>query len=158
MQKSPNSLSQLTLRQASRGTRGQALIEAALTLSVLLLLMLGAAEFGKVTYAAIEVSRAAKAGVQYGSASNTTATDTTGIDDAAAYEAPNVPNLTTTSSVSCSCADGALSTCLNTDCSGSSIVLTLTVRTTAVYDPGIHIPGLPSTYTLHGIAVQKVLK
>ena len=144
-------------RQTPLNTSGQALLEAALTLSVLCILLLGAAEFGRVTYAAIAVTRAAKAGVQYGEASTTTATDATGIANAAANEASDISGLNTTSSVSCSCANGATSTCSNTDCPGSTILVTLTVHTTATYDPGIHIPGLPATYTLHGLAVQQVL-
>lgn len=145
------------LRHALRSTSGQALLEAALTLSVLCILLLGAAEFGRVAYAAIEVTRAAKAGVQYGDASTTTATDATGIANAAANEAQDISGLTTTSAVSCSCANGGTSTCLNTDCPGSTVIVTLTVRTTDAYNPGIHIPGLPATYTLHGLAVQQVL-
>lgn len=143
---------------ALRRASGQALLEAALTLSVLSLLLLGTVEFGKVAYASIEVTRAAKAGVQYGDASTTTATDATGIANAAASEASDISGLTTTSSVSCSCANGGVSTCLNTDCSSSTIVVTLTVRTSVTYDPGIHLPGLPATYTLHGLAVQQVLQ
>jgi len=158
MKSHPTSNQPTALRQILRNTSGQALLEAALTLSVLCILLLGAAEFGRVTYAAIEVTRAAKAGVQYGAASTTTATDTTGIANAAANEAPDISNLNTVSSVSCSCANGGTSTCLNTDCPGSSIIVTLTVHTTATYDPGIHIPGLPATYTLHGLAVQQVLQ
>ncbi len=146
------------LPQTLRNTSGQALLEAALTLCVLCILLLGAAEFGRVTYAAIEVTRAARAGVQYGDAGTTTATDATGIATAAANEAPDISDLTTVSSVSCSCANGGTSTCLNTDCPGSSIIVTLTVRTTATFDPGIYIPGLPTTYTLHGLAVQQVLQ
>lgn len=146
------------LQRALRHGSGQALLEAALTLSVLSLLLIGAVEFGKVAYASIEVTRAAKAGVQYGCSSTTAATDTTGIAAAAAYEASDIPGLTTTSSVSCSCANGGASTCLNTDCPGSDIVVTLTVHTTATYNPGIHLPGLPATYTLHGVAVQQVLQ
>ncbi|MGC8548073.1 MAG: TadE/TadG family type IV pilus assembly protein [Acidobacteriaceae bacterium] len=146
-----------SLRHPIHSTAGQALLEAALTLSVLSILLLGAAEFGRVAYAAIEVTRAAKAGVQYGDASTTTATDATGIANAAANEAPDIAGLNTSSSVSCSCANGGTSTCSNTDCPGSAIIVTLTVRTTATFDPGIHIPGLPATYTLHGLAVQQVL-
>lgn len=146
------------LNKLTRASSGQALLEAALTLLVLCILLVGAVEFGKVAYASIEVTRAAKAGVQYGDASTTTAADATGIANAAANEAPDLSGLTTTSAVSCACANGGPSTCLNTDCSGSAIVETLTVHTSVSYDPGIHLPGLPSTYTLHGLAVQPVLQ
>ena len=136
---------------------GQALIEAALTLSVFCILLLGALEFGKVAYASIEVTRAAKAGVQYGDTSVNTAVDTTGIQAAAANEAPDIPGLSAAASVSCTCSNGGASTCMNTDCPNSHIIETLTVETTATFDPGIHLPGLPATYTLHGTAVQSVL-
>lgn len=136
---------------------GQALLEAALTLSVFCVLLVGAMEFGRVAYASIEVTRAAKAGVQYGDTNVNTAVDATGIQAAAANETPDLSGLTATASISCSCSNGGTSTCLNTDCPDSHIIETLTVETTATFDPGIHLIGLPSTYTLHGIAVQTVM-
>ncbi len=143
-------------RPPRRPSAGQALLEAALTLSVLCLLILGALEFGKVAYASIQVTRAARAAVAYGAASPATAVDASGIQTAAAAEAPDVPGISATSSIACACSNGSASTCLNTDCPNSHIVETLTVRTAATYNPGIHIPGLPATYTLHGLAVQQV--
>jgi Flp pilus assembly protein TadG len=147
-----------SLRALLRNRSGQALIEAALTLSLLCTMLLGAFELGKVAYAWIEVTRAAKAGVQYGDRNVNDAVDTSGIQTAAANEAPDISGLTTTSSVGCSCSNGGTSTCLNTDCPNSHIIETLTVQTSATYDPGIHLPGLPTTYTLHGKAVQMVLQ
>ena len=146
----------ITPSRISRRRFGQGLLEAALTLSVLCILLLGAIEFGKVAYAAIEVTRAAKAGVQYGDTNVTTAADTVGIQNAATREAPDISGMTTTSSISCSCSNGTTATCSNTACPNSHIIETLTVLTTDTYNPGIHIPGLPSTYTLHGKAVQTV--
>jgi Flp pilus assembly protein TadG len=136
---------------------GQALLEAALILSVFCTLLIGALEFGKVAYASIEVTRAARAGVQYGNASVNNAVDTAGIQAAAAHEAPDIPGLTTTTTIRCTCSNGGSSTCLNTDCPNSHIIEILTVETQATFNPGIHLPGLPSTYTLHGTAVQTVL-
>jgi hypothetical protein len=61
-------------------------------------------------------------------------------------------------SVSCICSNGSASTCLATDCSTSSIETILTVQTQATVSPPIHLPGLPTAFTLHGRAVQKVLQ
>lgn len=136
---------------------GQALIELALTLPVLFLLLFGSAEMARLAYAAIEVSNAARAAVQYGSQSSAFAADTTGMQTAAQNEAPNITLGTTSVSTSCVCSDGSASTCLSTDCATSNLTKTITVQTQVAFDPLIHIPGLPQTFTLRGQAVQRVI-
>jgi Flp pilus assembly protein TadG len=137
---------------------GGALVETALAMPFLLMLLIGAAEFGMATYAAIEVSNAAMAGVQYGAQSASTSGDVTGIQTAAANDAPNITLGTTNVSHSCICSDGSGSTCLSTDCAGSNIETILTVQTQTTFNPGFHLPGLPPSFTLRGLAVQKVLQ
>ena len=138
--------------------RGQALVELALSLPILVTLLLGAAEFARVVYASIEVSNAAMAGVQYGAQNPNTAGDTTGIQVAASNDAQNIKLGTTTVSQACICSNGGASTCQPTDCTGSNIETILTVQTQTTFDPGIHLPGFATTYTLYGRAVQKVLQ
>jgi Flp pilus assembly protein TadG len=140
--------------------KGQALVELALTVPALVLLLVGAAELARVSYASIEVSNAALAGVQYGAQTSTTAGDTIGIQTAASVDAPDLSSglLITTVSKSCICSNGAASTCLSTDCSGAYIETILTVKTQASVNPLIHLPGIPSTFTLRGQAIQKVLQ
>jgi Flp pilus assembly protein TadG len=56
---------QRRLRRASvTEDAGQALLELALTVPLLVLILLGAAEFSRLAYAAVEVANAAKAGVR----------------------------------------------------------------------------------------------
>lgn len=141
-----------------RGERGQALIEAAVTLPLLLLILFGAVEFAMASYASIEVSNAALAGAKYGAQNAAAAGDLTGIQNAAANDAPNITLGTTSTSHACICSNGNSSTCLPTDCPGSTIETILTVNTQASFDPGFHFLGLPTTFTLHGRAVQKVLQ
>lgn len=138
------------------GDSGQALIETAVTVSLFTLLLLGVAEFGRLAFAAIEVSNAASAGARYAAQSGAAA-DTTGIVNAAANDASNLAGLTTTSSYSCICSDGSSSTCSNSDCSTSHIEETVTVNTQVSFDPLVHVPGLPKTFTLKGQAVEKCL-
>jgi Flp pilus assembly protein TadG len=148
-----------------RGDAGQALVEIALTLPVLITLVVGAAEFARVAYVAIEVANAAKAAVAYG-ANSTTVANTTAIQNAAILDAANLNPALTASNVTVStvgvCSSGAActganSTCTNTDCqtnAGDHIETILTVTTSYNFSPIIHIPGLPTSYTLHGQAVQ----
>lgn len=134
---------------------GSALVETAAVLPLLITILIGGAEFARVAYAAIEVANAARAGAQYGAQNGFTASDSTGIANAAAADAANLPGLATTSSYTCICSDGSSSTCQPTDCANSKIEQTLTVNTQATVDPLIHLPGLPTTYTLKGQAIQK---
>ncbi len=144
---------------------GSALVEFALTMPVLVLLLMGAAEFGWVTYASDEVANAARAGVSYGCQTSSTAADTTGIQNTAIKDAPNVTLGTTTATLSCVCSDGStLGTvaanggCLPSSCSTGQPETILTVQTQASVTPVFHLPGLPPSFTLHGQAIQKVLQ
>lgn len=144
---------------AWRQEDGQALVETALSVMLLLSLFLGAAEFGSSIYAAIEVSDAARAGVNYGVQSRADAVDTTGISAIAAADAPSLSGLQTTSSVSCICSDGTASSCNYTsDCSSSHVETILTVNTQATFTPSFRVPGLNMSFTLKGKAVQKVFE
>lgn len=142
----------------ARTEKGQALVELALTIPLLALLLLGAAEFARVIYVSIEVSNAALAGVQYGAQNPAQAGNTSGIQTAASNDAQDITLGTTTVSKACICSNGTASTCLPTDCTGSNIETILTVQTQATFDPGIHVPGFATSYTLYGHAVQKVLQ
>lgn len=136
---------------------GQALVETALSIMLLITLFLGAAQFGTAVYQSIEVTDAARAGVNYGSQSDLNAADTTGISTIASADAPDLTGLVTNSSVSCICSDGTASTCASGDCSSSHIERILTVNTHAPFAPMVQIPGIPLSFTMYGKAVQKVL-
>lgn len=145
-----------SVRRPDERSSGQALLETALTASLFTLLLVGVAEFGRLAFAAIEVSNAAGAGARYASQAGEAA-DQTGIQNAAANDAGNLTGLTTTSSHSCICSDGSSSTCSTGDCSSSHIEDTVTVNTQVSFDPLFHLPGLPKTFTLKGQAVEKCL-
>lgn len=145
---------------------GQALIETAVSVSFMVLILLGAVEFGRVAYASIEVSNAARAAVQYAAMNGGAISDTPGMLNAASADAAEIAylsgsNFQVTSSVSCVCADGSNpndSTCLvASDCQSSHLLTSVTVQTQATFDPLIHLPGF-TTFTLHGQAIQKVLQ
>ena len=145
--------------QFRRRDDGGAMVEACLTLPLLFMLVLGAAEFSRVAYTSLEVVSAAKAGVAYGAQSGGHSADTDGITLAATTDAANIPNLTVaTPTSSFVCSNGDPSTGSNTDCSTSHIIQTLTVQTSAQLNPLIHVPGTPGTYTITGSASQTCLQ
>jgi Flp pilus assembly protein TadG len=134
---------------------GDALIETCLSVSLFALLICGASEFARLAYAAIEVSNAAKAGVEYAAQNNATSADSAGVQTAASNEAPNLTVTATLQPVATKCSDGsAFST--STGCAaGTFAISTVTVTTSATYNPLIHIAGI-STLTLKGQASQVV--
>lgn len=157
-------LNRTTAPPRQSGESGQALVETAISLSLLVFILIGAAEIGRIAYAAIQVTNAARAAVQYGDQSRTTAADSQGIKNAAALEAPLLPNMNTTIAPAvCTCADTGLpiactyNNILPDLCIGSSVVETLTVQTSDNFNPLIDLPGLPSTYPLSAQVTQQVL-
>ncbi|HWB32397.1 MAG TPA: TadE/TadG family type IV pilus assembly protein [Acidobacteriaceae bacterium] len=142
----------------------QALVETAVAMLLFALIILGAAEFGQLAFAAMEVSDAANAAAQYGSQSSYTAADSAGMLAAARNEYISPSALTVSSAYACSCAGSGTSTsCTNNSltnpaCPGSYMEITVTIQTQASYTPPIHIPGLSGPFTLNGAAKRKVLQ
>jgi Flp pilus assembly protein TadG len=141
-----------------RCNSGQSLVETALAVSLCGVLMLGAAEFGRLAYAGIEISDSARAGVEYGSQSLPDAQDVANMKLAASLSAPNIPNLTLTASKSCKCSDGTSSDCTTASCASPLRVITyVQVVTSGSIDPLVYVPGLPKSYSLTGKAVMRVV-
>ena len=75
-----------------------------LLLPVMMLLVVGAVDFGRLYFEYIEVVNAAHAGAEYGSINST---DTSGMSTAATQSAPDVSGLTVpTKAYGCECSDG----------------------------------------------------
>lgn len=148
-----------SLQRAARDSSGQALAESALIISVILIpILVGTADLVRVFRASIAVANAARAGAQYAAQSGFAAQDSTGIQNAASAEAPNL-TVVATPSYTCSCSDGTASpTCSNTACPNSHKEQTVTVTTTASVTPLVHLPSLPSTYTVRGQAILRCLQ
>jgi len=153
---------------------GQALVETAVSLSFLIFLLIGAVELGRVTYASVEVSNAARAATQYAcmnggvfilSSTNVLSTDNAGMLNAAKADAleisgisANSLTLTPAPTISAVCADGTgqTSSPVAGACGKQFMFITVTANTQATFDPLIHLPGF-TTITLHGQSVQQVL-
>jgi Flp pilus assembly protein TadG len=144
---------------ALRATAGGAIVELALVLPIFSALMLGSAEFARLEYASIAVANAARAGVAYGSQSSATASDLTGMQTAATNDGPNITGLSAVATEfwSCSNAPSTQSTSPLTCTTGNHLLNYVQVTTTATVTPVIRVPGLPTSFTLHGLAIMRVL-
>lgn len=154
--------SRMRQNRANDDECGQALVELALTMSILVVMLLGAVQMGLLAYAAIEVANSAKAAAQYGAQNPGTSVDTATMQTLAVNEAKdyginlNKP-IGVTHATGCAKA-GAVSTTI-TGCSagGGYLVQTITVTTSAQVTPLIRLPGLGPTFTVYGSDVQEVL-
>ena len=140
---------------------GQGLIELALTLPLLILILMGGAEFARFAWASIETTNAARAGAQYGAQTDITASDDAGMQTAALNDGVNLTGLAATSSHSCACSNAPTTTggCLNAlgGCASPAIVLEyVQVNTSSTIRPIYHWPGLPATFTANGSAIMQV--
>jgi Flp pilus assembly protein TadG len=146
---------------------GQSLLELALILPLLLLLLLGTIDMGRLFYMSIEVSNAARAAAQYGSQNPGTALDTTGMPKAAQADAPDLYssgllNVTVQTPV-CLCVGTtgpsgtpSSSTCATVCTAGTDLFEWVQVNTQATFTPWFPWPGIPSSVPLNGQATLRV--
>jgi len=147
------------------GEEGSALVELALSLPLLTIMLLGAAEFARVAYASIEVANGAHSAAVYASYSQAASADSGGITNAANSDAGNLVggNAISVSSVTtaCTCADTTYtpsscsdnSTCVSNN---TSMITAVTVQTQSTFSPLIHVPGGAASFTLKGQSTQVV--
>ena len=125
------------------GQKGSALMEFALGAAVMIPLLFGTADFGRIFYASIEVANAASAGASYGSFTVANMSDTTGIASAATNDAPDLANLQVTSSLVCQNSSGAAVSCTT---SGAYKYVSVTASYT--FNTLFSYPTIPSTVSL----------
>lgn len=165
-----------------RDNRGAALVELALTLPLLLLITIGAAELGRIAYFAIEVESAARAASSYGAVNVGNAGQTSTIEQAAYNDAPNLPQMVATATSACVCEteDTATNTpsynptsgtisCTNasvtppncetdTSTSTQTVIQYVVVSTSATVTTMFHYPGIPASFALTGYSETRVLQ
>jgi Flp pilus assembly protein TadG len=131
---------------------GQALVELALMLPVLLVLVFGAIDLGRAYSLYVQVVNAAHAGAAFGSRNPT---DTAGIAAAAQNAEPGL-TLAGAPAVTAGreCSDGSLFRANGTSaptCSaalGGNTVSKVVVTTSSIYTPLVPWPGIASSYTM----------
>ncbi len=145
-----------------RSQRGSSLVELAIVIPFLVLLALGAIDFGRAFYLSIEVANAARAGAQYGVKNPS---DVPGMKLAAQNDAHDVLNLDPpVATWGCECSDGSASvancasppTCPGGSSSPIYLVDYVQVNTSAAYRPIIAWPGIPVSVPMSGQAKMRL--
>lgn len=169
MNRKMHSINRFWRRPAAESSQGSALVELALVLPMLVILIIGAAELGRLAYAAIEVGNAARAGLSYAAQNHATASDPTGIAASAKSDSPNFAVITV-SSGPCMCpatsATSAAPACNKTfftnavsfTCPSaiSSPTEFVQVDITGTVSTFLYYPGFPSSYKLNSSGTMVV--
>src|SRR5215469_15063666 len=134
-------------------TAGHSIMELALALPLLLLILFGAAEFGRLCYIGTEVTNAAHAGAVYGAQNRGTASDNTGITTRAGNDGADLTGLSVTPQHLCAASYSATP---SADCSGTPAVEYVQVNTQVTVASLFHPYGFGGNYTLHGQAIERV--
>lgn len=144
------------LSDLQHSEHGASLVEFAILLPLFMLLLLGAVDCGRAFYLSTEVVGAAQAAAVYGSQNPT---DTTGMTNAAMYDAPAVTNLSVSNvTYGCECSDGTLysaSCAAIPSCKTTTEVYRVNVTVTGTYTPLFPWPGVPSSMTLSSSASMR---
>ncbi len=139
-----------------RSESGTSVIELALVLPVLAFLLIGLIEVGRYAYYAIVAANAARAGVQYGAQSLTTAQDTSGMQNAASQDAMGLASLTANAQYLCSQNGGTPVACANGTAPTSSNVYYVKVQVTGTFKSLMSYPGIPTNVPVSGGAIMRV--
>jgi Flp pilus assembly protein TadG len=155
------------LRRRACGETGNALVELAVALPLLVLTLIGTTDFARVFYMSIELTNAARAGAQYGAFSPGHSTNVA-VMQSTATAAVNITGVTATAAQLCQCATdsgtfspttpaNSCTTAAATACTGGTHrVMTVTVTTTKTFTTLVNFIGIPSTLNLTRSATLRV--
>jgi Flp pilus assembly protein TadG len=123
--------------------KGSALVEFALGSTILIPLLFGTADFGRLFYASIEVANAAAAGASYVARTSANMTDTSGISSAAKNDAADFSSLQVSSSEVCQDNSGNV-----VSCSTWGAYKYVKVTATYTFQTLFSYPAIPSSVAL----------
>jgi Flp pilus assembly protein TadG len=133
-------------RLRAHGNRGQAMLEVALVTPLLLLLLAGAIDIGRLAHYDTLLASGARAGAQYGSLNLITADNTAGMTAAAVNDIPHLTPVTIVSSNFCMCpGSNATVACTATACSTTHRMLYVKVSVTGTFKPLFNLMAYTQT-------------
>lgn len=150
----------ITLQSIGRSERGSGLVELAFAVPLMLGLLFAAADFCRVFYEGLAVSQAAVAGVQYGAQSVAASFDITGMQNAAAAAASDIPGFSGNATRSCTCWNPSTETeAINGTCgtcpTASALRVYVTVAGSRTFRTIVRFPGIPDTVVISRSATRR---
>ena len=139
------------LRRTARSERGAAIVELAVALPVLILVAVGAAEYGRMYFTAITVANAARAGAQYGARDGYT-TKIAEISAAVLNDAGDVSGVLASPAPTsfCRCPDETAASCTDANACGlygeSRVFVQASAQKTVTFL--MKYPGMPASITI----------
>jgi Flp pilus assembly protein TadG len=138
------------------GQRGNAVIETALFMPLLILVFLGTADYGRVFNQAIIVANAAFAGAEFGSRTGQWS-NTTGMATAATNDSGGLASFAATASNYCTCSPGGSHVLCTSTCTGyGTPIQYVQVTATATFKTIVNYPLLPHTVPLSVTSIIRV--
>lgn len=136
--------------------RGNAMLELAVVVPVLLLVMLGTADLGRVFFAAVTAVGGAHSGALYGSMSVARASDSSGVTNAALLDTQDLSGTTVAVTKYCQCGLGTPAPCPMSCSTSSPMRVYVKVTTQKTYSTVAPYPGIPASVPLATTAVFRV--
>ena len=141
-------------RNAKRGT---ATVELAVAGITLLLLTLGAADFGRIFYHAVELANAAGTGAFYGAQSNVSSGAFLQMQQAAKSDAADLKGITATAGRYCDCPDGTRVDCTSGSCPNYRAPrIYVSTQVQENFQPLVSYPGIPGSVLVGRKAYMRV--
>jgi Flp pilus assembly protein TadG len=146
----------MSKRRTSR-SRGSAVLEFALSSTLLFMLFAGLADLTRMFYYARIVTNAARAGVQYGMYTSANWTNYTGMQSAATASAGNLTGLSAVATSYCQCPGTSGTVACASTCSGSTTPKEyVQVTTTYPFAAVVAWPKLPATFNISYTSIMPV--
>ncbi len=146
------------LRMRGRKTnRGSTAVELALTAPLLLLLLLGAADFGRVFYHAVTLANAAGTGAFFGAQNNVLSGHFQDMEQVARDDAKDVGAITVQGGRFCDCPSGQKVDCITGSCPGYGPPrVYVSVQTGQSFSPLVKYPFIPNPISVGRTAYMRV--
>lgn len=135
-----------------RRRSGGATVELIVIFPIMLLLIIGLVDYGRVFYTWVTVSNAARAGAEYGQQRFDTQGDTINQKVAAQTDGNDAGTLTLTPTMICECAQAA-SSCGSFCPGGAAPEVYIRITASKAVNMYFNYPGLPSSVTISRSAI-----
>jgi hypothetical protein len=130
-----------------RSSKGGAALELAVVFPVLLLLIIGVVDYGRMYFTAVTVANAARAGAEWGSEGTATYADTASWKQFAKLDGAEVSGIIIKPREYCQCG-GAASSCTSFCAGGAAPEVYVEVKASDTLTTLLPYPGLPKKLTV----------